>query len=478
MSEDAGLLRRVAERAMRERGFLCEPPPEALAAAKAAAAEVTSDAKDLTGLPWSSIDNPESRDLDQVEVIEKVDGGYRLLVGIADVEAFVPEGSPVDRFAAHNSVTVYTGARVFPMIPESLCFDATSLLPGKERLAVVIETLVSEGGELTGGDAYPARVKNGAKLDYPKVSAWLDGRGPMPEPLAADATLLEQVQLQEKAAKALDAARRRAGALDVDTAEVRLGVDEQGRVTGVVKKVQDHAGNIIEELMIASNRTVARTLDARGQPSIRRVVREPERWARIVDYAAQRHGKLPQKPSPVALSSFVAEMRRTRTLEEFEEVSLALIKLIGRGEYAAHAPGAKEIGHFGLATAQYAHATAPNRRYADLLTQRALKGTRRYKVEQLSAIAQRCSEREKDAQKVERQVTKSAAALFVRDKVGTEFDAVVTGSSAKGVFVRLLSLPVEGRVTKGDRGLEVGDKVRMRLVGADPERGHIDFAHV
>jgi exoribonuclease II len=465
---------RIAARAMEQRGFLPWPPPAVLDEAKAASTRGADDGsvRDLRELPWSSIDNVESRDLDQIEAL---DGG-RLFVGIADVDHFVPRKSQTDGFAGHNTTSVYTGVKVFPMLPETLSEHASSLLPDGERLAIVMETEIHPDGTLGDTQVYRARVVNYAKLAYPHVSEWLDGKAPPPKPLDKNESLRKQVEAQDALAQKLAAARRRAGALDVDTAETRAVIDASGRVVGMEAHHQDRAGRVIEELMIASNRGVSRALDAKGVPSIRRVVREPERWERIVHYAGDRGHHLPAAPSAVELAKFVEKMRSQTTPEEFAEVSVSIIKMMGRGEYVAHIPGQKEICHFGLATMEYTHATAPNRRYCDLIVQRLLKNTARYSADELRDIATHCSEQEVAAQKVERQVRKSAAAQLLSTRIGETFEGIVTGASEKGVWVKVLHPAVEGKVVEGDSGLRVGDKVRIKLVSVDVERGYIDFA--
>jgi len=496
MSSHQTLLAEIAVRAMRENGFVPEPPPDALAevarcsgpdaagAGGGGGAGAGASLPDLRGLPWSSIDNPESRDLDQIEAVEKVDGGVRLLVGIADVDRFVPSGSATDHFAGANTISVYTAPRVFTMLPERLSFDLSSLVPGQPRWAMVLETLVRPDGTVGDGRVYAALVENHAQLNYPSVSAWLDGQAAAPAPLANAPTLRAQLELQAEVAHQLAGARRRAGALDVDTHETRAVLDEHGHVQSLVAHVQDRAGRIIEELMIASNRTVARALDSAGLPSIRRVVREPERWERIVAYAGEHGHRLPPEPSSVELAKFVDKMREKHSPEEFAEISVSIVKMMGRGEYVAHMPGEKEIGHFGLATAEYVHATAPNRRYPDVIGQRLLKardgGRARppYDREALMAIAARCSEREAQAQKVERRVHKSAAALLLAPRVGERFSGIVSGAGAKGVWVRVFAPPVEGKIIRGGEDLEVGAKVRVRLQDVNVEMGFIDFTVV
>jgi len=463
----------LAALAMVERGFLPEPPPEAVA--QAARAELLTDGlRDLRGLPWTSIDNPESRDLDQVEASERVGADFVLRVGIADVDFFAPAGTPVDQFAQHNGTSVYAGARTFPMLPERLCFDLSSLLAGVPRRAVVIETRLGPDGAVRGGDVYPALIENHAKLDYPSVSAWLDGKAAAPAALAARGDLRAQVEMQDALAKLLAEQRRLAGALDVDTAQPRAVLDDKGNVVGMADHHQDRAGGIVEELMIASNRTVARHLDARGITSVRRVVKAPERWAKIVAYAAERGVQLPEGASSQALAGFVDRMRSEKA-DEFAIISLALVKLMGRGEYVAHRPGSEEVGHFGLATAQYTHATAPNRRYIDLITQRLVLGSHGYAEDDLARLAAHISEREAAAEKVQRRVIKSATAALLAPRVGDLFDGMITGASDKGIFVRTFDPAAEGKVVAGAATLEVAQRVRVRLRDVNVERGFIDF---
>ncbi len=464
---------------MTEHGFLPAPPAAVVDEIAAKPAAVTTGLKDLRELPWTSIDNPESQDLDQVEATEKVDGGVRLYVAIADVVGFVTRGSATDKFAGQNTTSVYTGARIFPMLPERLSFDLTSLLAKQPRRAVIFETVVRNDGSVSGGKLYPALIENHAKLDYPSVSAWLDGKADAPANLADQPTLREQVQQQDQLSQVLAAARLRNGALDLDTAETRAVVDSHGEVTGFAAHRQDRAGRIIEELMIASNRTVARAIDLARFPSIRRVVKTPERWLKIVAYAAERGTTLPVTPSSIELSKFVIKMRDERPAE-FGEISLSLVKLMGRGEYVEHRPGATEIGHFGLATDQYTHATAPNRRYVDLITQRLILAINRqettpYRLDELAQIAAQCTKQEAEAQKVERRVQKSAAASLLSGRIGAQFEGIITGAGDKGTFVRVLGPTVEGKIVRGDSGLKVGDKVRVKLRDVSVEKGFIDF---
>jgi VacB/RNase II family 3'-5' exoribonuclease len=473
---DAALLAKISDRAMTEGGFIPAPPAKAVAEAQAVGpTQGFNGAKDLSALPWTSIDNVESRDLDQIEAAERVDGGIKLYVGIADVEHAVPYGGANDQFAAHNTTSVYTGVRTYPMLPERFSFDLTSLVADQKRLTVVIETVIGPDGVVKSGVVYPAITVNKGKLAYPTASAWLDGKAPPPPGLDGKTELQKQVQLQDALAKLLRAGRKKLGALDIDTHEIEVLKDAAGKVSALTTHQQDRAGAIIEELMIASNTALAVELDRRGQPSIRRVVKEPERWAKIVAYAAGFSVKLPDTASAVALSSFADKMRREKP-DRFSEISLSLVKLIGRGEYEAHKPGQDETGHFGLAAEAYAHGTAPNRRYVDLVAQRIVKKTRAYAMDELAAVALRCTEQEIAAKKVERQVRKSAGAMLMKPRVGETFAAVVTGADpAKGSYAQVLDVHVEGKVMHGAKGLKVGDPVRVKLVDVNVERGFIDF---
>jgi exoribonuclease-2 len=437
------------------------------------------DARDIL---WSSIDNRESRDLDQVEYAERLArGGYRVLVGIADVDAFVPVGSAIDRHAAVNTVTVYTPAVNFPLIPEELSTGLTSLLQDEDRLAVVMELEVTEGGDITSKKVSRAVVRNRAKMDYASVGAWIEGRGPAPEIFERVRGVEEQIKLQDEIARALLELRRKNGALQIETTEA-VPVVENGKVTGLDVRAHNRAQDIIESLMIAANTSMAELLQDNGVPSLRRVVRAPEQWPLIVKTAESFGDHLPDEPDPRALSDFMAR-RREADPAGYSELSLSILKMLGPGDYMVEAPGLDQPGHFGLAVHDYTHSTAPNRRFPDLVTQRCLKSLAAnapapYTREELEAIAERCNLMESAARKVERQLRKSAAAVLLSDRVGQTFDAIVTGVKDRGTFARLLNPPVSGRVMRGERGLEVGDRVRVRLLSTDPERGFIDFARV
>jgi exoribonuclease II len=477
-------LRALARQIMIEAGFAPDMPPAAAAEVQAlddsrpnAAAD--SQIRDLRSLLWSSIDNKESRDLDQVEYAARQDNGdIRVLIGIADVDVFVAVGSATDQHAADNATSVYTGVETFPMLPERLSTDLTSLLEDVERLAIIIDLLINSDGEVQSSDVYRARVRNYAKLDYESVGEWLEGRGPVPARVAQVPGMEEQLRLQDEATERLLAMRRRNGALDLETIEASP-VAENGRVIDLTVKQKNRARYLIESFMVTANNRMAAFLQAQGSPAIQRVVRTPERWPRLVEIAEALGDSLPAQPDSRALADFLAR-RKQADPDHFPDLSLSVVKLLGAGEYAVLEPGAESQGHFGLAAHDYTHSTAPNRRFIDLVTQRLLKAVTAgkaapYAVDELARIAEHCTERDRAAKKVERQMRKIAAAVFLADRVGETFDAIVTGATEKGTFVRLVSPPAEGRVVRGERGLDVGDKVRVRLIGTNPRRGFIDF---
>ncbi len=477
------VLRDVARRAMLERGLLPDFSPEAMAETSAighAATEAGSAIRDLRDLLWASIDNDDSRDLDQLSVAEPLAGGaVKILVAIADVDAAVRKGSAIDAHARTNTTSVYTAAQIFPMLPERLSTDLTSLGEGEERLAVVIElTVDDDDGVVTDSDVYRAMVRNHAKLAYDGVAAWLDGTAPVPPGIPAVPGLDEQLRLQDRAAGWMRRRRAGQGALDLQTIEARPVFDD-GVLTALRPQEKNRARALIEDLMIAANGVTARYLERKGFPSFRRVLRSPERWERIVELAAGLGETLPPDPSAAALESFLARRRRIDPVR-FPDLSLAVVKLLGSGEYALELPGEQSQGHFGLAVRDYTHSTAPNRRFPDVVTQRLLKaalagGPPPYGNDELAALARHCTEQEGNASKVERQVLKSAAALLLAGRIGQRFDGIVTGASAKGTWVRILQPPVEGKVVRGFERLDVGDRVRVELVRTDVERGFIDF---
>ncbi len=483
-------LHQLAVEAMRSRGLLPAFSPQALQEAEAARQTVPergADIRDLRHLTWFSIDNDDTRDLDQLSVAEALPGGaVRLLVAIADVDCLVRPGGAVDVHAAANTTSVYTAAGIFPMLPEVLSTDLTSLHEGQERLAVVVDMLVADDGVVSGSTIYRALVLNHAKLTYDAVSAWLDGDGPAPPQLASVPALEEQVRLHDTLASKLRQWRQSRGALNVNTISARP-VFKDGQLVDLRPDEKNRAKNLIADLMIATNGATARFLADQGFPSIRRFLQAPRRWDRIVALAASHDVSLPELPDALALDRFLSA-RRAADPATFADLSLAVVKLLGSGEYAAAAAIPKSSaqaashvqGHFGLAINDYAHSTAPNRRFPDLVTQRLIKAALAgepppYSAEQLSEIARHCTLQEDNASKVERQVLKAAAAYLLDGRIGDVFDAIVTGAAAKGTFVRISSPLLEGRVVRGFEGLDVGDAVRVRLVAVDAEKSFIDF---
>ena len=473
----------VARQALRDNGFVPELDEAArreLSALRSVAAAPAPDVRDLRALRWSSIDNAESRDLDQVEVAELLpDGAIAIRLGIADVDALVPKGSALDRHASANSTSVYTGVAVYPMLPEELSTDLTSLAEGKDRLALVIEIVLERDGTPRSHAVYRALVANRAKLAYDSLGAWLEGRGPAPDPVARDPELQAQLWLQDRAATLLKALREKAGALEFETVEA-TAVGTDGKVTAIAVTRKNRARDLIEDFMIAANVAIARYLAEQQRSAIRRVVRVPKRWSRIVEIAAGYGTTLPAEPDSKALSAFLGARRAADPLR-FPDLSLSIVKLLGPGEYVLDRPGpADDQGHFGLAAQDYSHATAPNRRYADLVTQRLVKAAIAGAPapcgdDELATIAAHCTERENAANRVERVTRKAAAAILLQHHVGTVYDAIVTGVNRDGTYVRLLSPPAEGRVMRGEQGMDVGERVRVKLIRTDPDRGFIDF---
>jgi VacB/RNase II family 3'-5' exoribonuclease len=479
--EHRARLRRIARQAMVEHDLEPDFPPAALAElARLASPPPRPDLlRDLRDRLWCSIDNDDSRDLDQLTVSETLAAGVvKVYVAVADVDALVRKDSPIDAHAHQNTTSVYTAAEIFPMLPERLSTDLTSLNAGEDRPAIIVEMAVKEDGAVGDSAVYPAVVRNKAKLAYNAVAAWLDGSGPMPDPMAVVPGMDQQIRMQDQVAHHLDEFRRQQGALDLETIETRPVFDGD-TLRDLAPDERNRAKEIIENFMVAANGVTARFLDARGFPSLRRVVRTPKRWDRIVELARQLGESLPPEPDARALQQFLVKRRAADPIR-FPDLSLSVIKLLGAGEYILERAGEGGPGHFGLAVADYTHSTAPNRRYPDLITQRLLKaafenGPRPYGDEELSSLATYCTRKEDDANKVERLVGKAAAALLLEGRVGERFDGLVTGASSKGTWVRIFHPPIEGRVVRGFEGLDVGDRVRVRLVETDPERGFIDF---
>ena len=481
-NSDRVTLAAIARQAMLERNLEPDFPPAALLELAAITGPAASVAglRDLRDRLWASIDNDDSRDLDQLTVAEALAGGrVRILVAVADVDALVRRDSALDGHALRNTTSVYTPATIFPMLPEVLSTNLTSLNEDQDRIALVADMVFEADGSLAASDLYRALVRNHGKLAYRSVAAWLEGKGAAPPRVLSVPGLGENLRLQDGVAQRLLERRHHHGALSLETIEPRpvfsgdalseLDLDRTNRAT-----------QLIEDFMIAANGVTATYLAAKKFPSLRRVLKSPERWDRIAQLASTLGEKLPPEPDAAALENFL-ERRRKADPERFPDLSLSVVKLIGRGEYALDLPGGEAPGHFGLAVKDYTHSTAPNRRFPDLITQRLLKAAMAgaplpYATPVLEELAQHCTEREDAATKVERRVRKSAAALLLSGRIGASFDAIVTGASPKGTWVRLLQPPAEGRLDRGIQGLDVGDHVRVKLISTDVQRGFIDFA--
>ena len=489
ITPDAGrsrsVLEEIARRAMLARGLAPEFSPAAmaeLAAIHAPAAATGAAIRDLRQLLWCSIDNDDSRDLDQLSVAETMPGGStKILVAIADVSAVVQQGSALDAHARQNTTSVYTAARIFPMLPEKLSTDLTSLNPDVDRLAVVVEMVFSPDSALSSSAIYPATVHNRAKLAYNAVAAWFDGTGPVPPAVAKVATLAENLQLQHRVADQLAEKRHLQGALSLETIQTHP-VFDGAVLTGLEADTPNSAKRLIEDFMIAANGVVARYFAARKFPSIRRVVRTPAHWDQIVELAGGHGTTLPKQPDAKALELFLVAAKAANPAT-FPDLSLSIIKLLGAGEYLLELPGGEVAGHFGLAVKDYAHSTAPNRRFPDVIGQRLLKAalTGRpppYTNDELASLAQHCTDQEDAAKKVERQVGKSAAAMLLGSRIGERFSAVITGASDKGTWVRISQPPVEGKLERARHGARVGDRLLVQLIHTDVERGYIDFQAV
>jgi exoribonuclease-2 len=438
--------------------------------------------RDQRDLLWASIDNDDLLDLDQLTVAEAMPGGkVKIMVAVADVDSLVKERSAIDEHARHNTTSVYTAARIFPMLPEKLSTDFTSLNLNEERLALVVEMRVDADGSFLDSEIYRARVRNHAKLAYNSIAAWLDGNGTEPEAVSSANGLDENLRLQDKTAQNMKNLRHVHGALSLDTLEAKP-IFEGDQIHDLEVEEKNRAKEIIEDFMIAANGGTARYLSARKFPSIRRVVRIPKRWDRIVEIAGEHDFRLPEIPDSKALEEFLVKEKAADPVR-FPDLSLAVIKLLGSGEYIAELPEANPPGHFGLAVKDYAHSTAPNRRYPDLITQRLLKAALEgepvpYSKDELDVLAVHCTEAEDAANKVERRVEKSAAALLLESRIGEQFDSIVTGASEKGTWVRLLNIPVEGKLVQGFEGMDVGHRLRVQLIDTNVERGYIDFKKV
>jgi exoribonuclease-2 len=480
-------LEAAARQSMIEHGFEPDYPAQVtrqLAALKAHPPQTPASIADLRHLLWSSIDNDTSRDLDQVEYAETLpDGSTRVLIGIADVDAYVPKGSAIDEHAGIETVTVYTGVKNFSMLPDQLSTELTSLLEGQDRICMVTEFTLDKNicateSCVASSRIYPALVNNKAQLAFNGVGSWLDGNAEAPAKVAASKELQEQLKLQNEIAQRLRLERYKHGALNIETIETHANL--QGKTIDFETQRKNAATELIEDFMIAANGVVARTLQAKRISSIRRIVRVPKRWDRIMALAAGLGWKLPAAPDSKALNDFLVQ-RKEADPDHFADLSLAIVKLLGPGEYVLERPNDPPQGHFGLAVEDYTHSTAPNRRYADLVTQRLLKAMiagkpSPYSDEELSAIALNCTTKAEAERKVEREMQKRIAAVAMAHRIGDKFHAIVTGVTASGTFVRTLAPHVEGMLVRGQNGVDVGDQLNVQLVRTNPERGYIDFA--
>ncbi len=480
-----GTLERIARRVMTERGFLVDFSEAALNEVEKISQVdwgAKSPWKDLRHLLWASIDNDDSLDLDQLTVAETLpDKTVKILVAVADVDALVKKSSAIDEHARQNTTSVYTAGKIFPMLPEKLSTDLTSLNYHEDRPVIVIEAVISDVGEMQSSDIYRALVRNHAKLAYNSVAAWLEGKGPMPEAIAVVPGLAENLRIQDRVAQQLKGLRHEHGALDLQTLEARpiLAGDE---IQDLQVDERNRAKELIEDFMITANGATARFLHGKKVPSLRRMVRSPRRWDRIVEIAAQHNSQLPPEPDSRALAGFLAVQKAADPLR-FPDLSLSVIKLLGPGEYVVESPEETAPGHFGLAVKDYTHSTAPNRRFPDLITQRILKAAldgspMPYSRDELVELARHCTQKENDANKVERLVAKSAAAMLLSSRIGDQFDAMCTGAAEKGTWVRIFHPLVEGRLLHGYEGVDVGNRLRVQLIHTDVEKGYIDFKKI
>jgi exoribonuclease-2 len=479
------LLQRIARGAMLERGFLIDFPSAAISSLNNKPenmGKIADPVRDLRNLSWCSIDNDDSEDLDQLSVaVTTSSGEVKILVAVADVDSVVKKDSPFEDHARHNTTSVYTSALIFPMLPEKLSTDLTSLKFDADRFAIVVEFDVADDGSIKNSAIYPAAVHNKAKLAYNSTNAWLEGTGNMPKAIESVSGLDQNLKLQHETAKKLKELRYRNGALNLETIEARP-VFQGDNVSSLEEEKMNEAKDIIQEFMICANSITARFLTAGNCPSIRRVVRVPKRWDRIVELAKGWKFNLPSQPDSKALDEFLLSAKSKNPLQ-FPDLSLSIIKLLGSGEYIVELPGENSTGHFGLAIKDYTHSTAPNRRYPDLITQRLLKAALYkmpvpYSNDELAELAGHCTQMEDGAKKVERQVEKSTAAVLLERNIGRQFDGIVTGVSDKGTWVRIFKPPVEGKLVSGFDGLDVGNRVRVQLIRTDINRGFIDFKRV
>ena len=475
-------LRGIARMAMAKYGFVSVFPPKVLAKTQELDEELPRkeerQVKDLRHLLWSSIDNFDTEDLDQIEYCERSRAGeIHIKVAVADVDAYVPKNSILDQHAQTNTTSVYTGIEIYPMLPDRLSKNLSSLPMGADRLAMVVEFAVLPKGNVRPGKIYRALVRNKAKLVYEQVGAWLDGKGEKPKLISENHELELQLRLQDEASQRLGKYRFEQGALELETLKTKAVIKDE-KVLGLYVVEDDRAKRIIENFMIGANGTMSTLLEKSGRPTIQRVVRVPKYWKEIVEVAREKHTKLPNRPDASALSKFL-DKERLNDPERFPDLSLAIVKLLGPGEYVLY-DKRNPIGHFCMAVTSYTHSTAPNRRYPDLIIQRLVKAALTnavspYQKEELAELAEWCTDREHAAKKVERFVTKAEGAVLLAGRIGETFDAIITGASDKGVYARLIDPPVEGKLVGQTKRILVGQKLQVKLVNLDPYEGYVDF---
>lgn len=487
MSKNADriILQNIARKAMISRGLVPDFPDVEISELNKILLPATCKpeiSKDMRDLLWCSIDNADSLDLDQLTYAESLEGNkVRILVAIADVDALVNAKSNIDIHASQNTASVYTVAQIFPMLPEKLSTNLTSLSLDSDRCAIVVDMILGVDGKVEQSDVYQAIVRNYAKLQYSKVALWLEGTGTDYPEITRVKGLEDNIKLQDRIAQKMKELRYEHGALEFETIEASPVFD--GDTLREMKvELKNRAKDLIEDFMIAANGSTAQYLTGKKFPSLRRVVRVPERWDRIVELASGNGFSLPAEADSKSLSDYLKFIRQKDPVH-FSDASLSILKLLGPGEYVVDVPGEIPPGHFGLAVKDYTHSTAPNRRYPDLITQRLLKSAISgqpvpYTLEQLGQIATHCTLKEDDVKKVERQVEKSANAILMESRIGEIFDAIVSGASPKGTWIRLLNPHVEGKLVDGFKGLEVGNKLKARLTHIDVESGFIDFEKV
>ena len=480
------ILERIARRVMVEHGFQTDFLPSALdELARIQNGGTASGAaiKDLRQLLWASIDNDNSLDLDQLTVAEILpDNNIKIFVAIADVDILVKKSSAIDEHAHQNTTSIYTAGKTFPMLPEKLSTDLTSLNYHEDRPAMVVEMIIDDAGDIKSSDIYQALVSNHAKLAYNAVAAWLEGKETVPDKIiVVEPALADNLRIQDRVAQKLRSQRYKRGALELQTLETSPVFDGD-EIRDLTVDETNRAKEIIEDFMIAANDVTALFLQGKQIPSLRRIVRSPKRWDRIVEIASQYHSQLPPMPDSKALADFLIKQKVADPLR-FPDLSLIIIKLLGAGEYVVELPNETVPGHFGLAVKDYTHSTAPNRRFPDLFTQRILKATLSgspmpYSDSELVELATHCTEKEDDAHKVERQVAKSAAAMLLSPRIGDQFDAICTGAADKGTWVRIFQPPIEGRLARGYEGVDVGIRLKVKLIDVDIDKGFIDFEQV